>query len=682
MGATLVYNQNLGSLSIPDGLLIDVLTQQAGQLVAGSINEVDFVGTASWGQFNVANTISTPSAIKTTIGVPQVQATDLATMVQIALNAGVQTVQTVRVGNGSQVAAVLSVLGGGVVINPPVLNAPTPATTGGTLAIGVYKYVLTAINALGETVASNEVSATTTTNASTVTNTWTAVTGATGYKLYRTAVGGASGSELLLSTGTLGVVVTFTDTGSGTLGTASPPTVNTTGTPAAINTLTALYPGSAMNPAAVSGVAAVAPATATLTYSAGTPIALQTTGPNASKVYLDLTIQTPLGTEVYQNLDGNVFSGTYKIDPTALSNAITAAVNNGTTLRGPSQFFVSSVPAGVATAGAAIIGTPNPLITQGTDGLPFANNAAMDAAMLGSNVSSPYTGMYAFSGQISGGVLALVGNSDVASIAGTALAFAKANNAHFVQSYPQGTASTGSGSAIDLKATAALADWSLSIFNGDWPEIIDANNGGIYRFVDPAPLAAIQYAITAPPRSPANLAFPFIIGTTRVTANGSNNVPYGAGEELALENAGVNYWTNQTAGSSGFAIAHNKNSLGKNFGTTGNIAYGRNLQFAILAFNSPVVGQIVGGDQGFDGADDTQRAAARALFNTLISGWQTDGIFDGTVPQVICDLTNNAPGKGMLRVDIYLQQREIIDIVAVGLMSGVGPLVNVTPQTA
>jgi hypothetical protein len=565
MGATVVYNQNLGGLSIPDGVLIDVETQQAGTLVAGSINEINLVGTGTWGQFNVANIIGTPAQIATMIGKPQVSVTDLATIAQIALNAGVQTVKTVRIGSGTQVAAVLPVMG-----------------------------------------------------ASTV-----------------------------------------------------------------LNTLTALYPGSAMNPPATPGVAAVPPATNTLTYSAGTPISQQSLSGNTQKVYLDLTVVTPLGTEVYQNLDGNLnTAGVYSITAPLLSAAIAAAVNNGTTLRGPSQFFVSTVPSGVSSAGAPVMNTANALSTQGTDGATFSNAAAMDAAMLGSNASAPYTGMYAFSGQMSGGVLVLVGDSDVSSIAGTALAFAKANNGHYCISYPQGTPLTGTGSAIDLKAIAGLGDFSLSVYSGDWTQIVDPNNGGIYRFVDPAALAAIQYAITGVPRSPANLPLPFVVGTARVTANGSSNVPYGVGELLAAENAGVNLWTNGDAGGGGFAIAHNKNSLGKTQGTLGNIAYGRNLQFAILAFDSPVVGAIVGGDQSFDGGDDTQRAAARALFNDLISGWQTDGIFDGTVPQVVCDLTNNAPGKGMLRVDIYLQQREIIDVVAIGLMSGVGPLVNVTPQAA
>lgn len=110
-------------------------------------------------------------------------------------------------------------------IAAPVLNAPSTATSGGTLAAGTWKYKLTATNSRGETIASNESSQVTTGATSTVTNTWSAVTGATGYKLYRTLVNGAANSEKFLIS--LGAVTTYVDTNAVALGTALPPTSNT-----------------------------------------------------------------------------------------------------------------------------------------------------------------------------------------------------------------------------------------------------------------------------------------------------------------------------------------------------------------------------------------------------------------------------------------------------------------------
>lgn len=110
----------------------------------------------------------------------------------------------------------------------PVQSALATASTGGTITAGVYKYVVTAINANGETSASNEQTITTTGSTSTVTVTWAAVTGATGYKLYKTAAGGGTGTELLYKT--VGVVLTDTDTTPGTP-TGAFPLVNTAANP-------------------------------------------------------------------------------------------------------------------------------------------------------------------------------------------------------------------------------------------------------------------------------------------------------------------------------------------------------------------------------------------------------------------------------------------------------------------
>jgi hypothetical protein len=104
----------------------------------------------------------------------------------------------------------------------PVQSALATATTGGTITAGTYKYIVTAINAVGETNISNEQTITTTGSTSTVTVTWGAVTGATGYNLYKTAAGGATGTELKYKT--VGVVTTDTDTAPGSPSGALPST--------------------------------------------------------------------------------------------------------------------------------------------------------------------------------------------------------------------------------------------------------------------------------------------------------------------------------------------------------------------------------------------------------------------------------------------------------------------------
>jgi predicted phage tail protein len=103
----------------------------------------------------------------------------------------------------------------------PVANTPSTATTGGTLLAGTYFYKITALNQNGESLASNEVSKTTTGSTSTVTLTWAAVPNATGYRIYRGTTAGGEGVYYTVS-----AVTTFTDTNAASTA-GAPPTTNT-----------------------------------------------------------------------------------------------------------------------------------------------------------------------------------------------------------------------------------------------------------------------------------------------------------------------------------------------------------------------------------------------------------------------------------------------------------------------
>lgn len=100
----------------------------------------------------------------------------------------------------------------------PVADTPATATTGGSLAAATYYYKVTGVTALGETIGSNEVSQVTTGAASTVTLTWSAINGATGYRVYR---GTAAGLETVYYA--LGNVLTYIDTGAASTA-GTPPT--------------------------------------------------------------------------------------------------------------------------------------------------------------------------------------------------------------------------------------------------------------------------------------------------------------------------------------------------------------------------------------------------------------------------------------------------------------------------
>ncbi|MHB1423853.1 MAG: beta strand repeat-containing protein [Gemmataceae bacterium] len=103
-----------------------------------------------------------------------------------------------------------------------VVNSPTVSSSGGSLAASTYYYTVTSTTATGESMPSSKVSATTTGSTSAVTLSWSHVTGATGYKLYRGTARGAENT--LIETITSGSTLSFTDHGTETTTPASPPT--------------------------------------------------------------------------------------------------------------------------------------------------------------------------------------------------------------------------------------------------------------------------------------------------------------------------------------------------------------------------------------------------------------------------------------------------------------------------
>lgn len=112
----------------------------------------------------------------------------------------------------------------GTALAPPANVVATPSATGGTLVADTYYYWVTSFNDFGETDAI-EVEVTVTGSTAKVVVTWSAVSAAEGYRVYRGDILGGAGAMVYESL--LVNVLTFTDTGvAGTL--EGPPDENST----------------------------------------------------------------------------------------------------------------------------------------------------------------------------------------------------------------------------------------------------------------------------------------------------------------------------------------------------------------------------------------------------------------------------------------------------------------------
>jgi hypothetical protein len=99
------------------------------------------------------------------------------------------------------------------VIDVPGIPTCVASNTGGSMAAGTYYYVLTALTANGETTMSPQSPGVTITSSTgSVRLSWTAITTATGYNIYRTTTSGSYGLSSYVTTIVSGSTTTYTDT--------------------------------------------------------------------------------------------------------------------------------------------------------------------------------------------------------------------------------------------------------------------------------------------------------------------------------------------------------------------------------------------------------------------------------------------------------------------------------------
>jgi hypothetical protein len=235
-GAVNLQGNAASQLTTSSGNLTLSTTAASGQVIVdagtagnGTIN----IGTTNANVVNVGNSSANTSVNLTSGGTGNINLTtngsSAGTIVKTATNS-TTAFQVQNSSNTAVLAADTTNMRVGVdvtytAMSAPTLNNPSLAAGGSLTSGATYRYEVTAIDgAGGETLPSVEKSAAPSAGNLSVSLTWGGSTGAIGYKVYRTAANGASGSEVLLvyTSGT-----SYTDTGSVTGGTATPPATST-----------------------------------------------------------------------------------------------------------------------------------------------------------------------------------------------------------------------------------------------------------------------------------------------------------------------------------------------------------------------------------------------------------------------------------------------------------------------
>lgn len=134
-------------------------------------------------------------------------------------------------GNNAALISAINAAAQLVTASQPVLQPPsaaptiTASTASGTVAAGTYYGIATYTNANGETIGSPETAVVTLSGAGQLTISVPTLTGATGFKIYLTAVGGAQSSETFAGSGTPGTNLVLS--APWTASTQRPPQKNT-----------------------------------------------------------------------------------------------------------------------------------------------------------------------------------------------------------------------------------------------------------------------------------------------------------------------------------------------------------------------------------------------------------------------------------------------------------------------
>ena len=377
--------------------------------------------------------------------------------------------------------------------------------------------------------------------------------------------------------------------------------------------------------------------------------------------------------EIFDNIAGAGVGSTFWTN-------LQSAINNGTAVRGPSQWCLASGggagnAGGIPVTGSTWNGTNNSTGTGSFTGMVGGTDGASTvtvAALIGVD-TVPRKGMYALRGQ--GCSLALLADADLSTQWTTQAAFGLSEGIYMVLTGPQGDTITN---AISTKATAGLDSYACKLMFGDWLWWNDQTNG-VLRLVSPQGFVAGRLANLSPEQSSLNKPLYSVVASQKSGQPGSGqSLSYSSAELAALFQAGIDVISNPQPGGSywGVRCGHNSSS---NAATNGD-NYTRMTNY-IAATLEAGMGKYVGQLVNIDLFRRIRSTQLSFLMGMLSQGML--GTTDGSVPfSVICDISNNPTTRtalGYVQSDAQVRYQAINEKFIVNIEGG--QTVTVAKQT-
>lgn len=344
-----------------------------------------------------------------------------------------------------------------------------------------------------------------------------------------------------------------------------------------------------------------------------------------------------------------------------LNSGLVVTGGNGSGGTGDLVLSSSNIPA----AGT----TTNYVFASGTNG----NGNVTDATLIGSDTSTPRSGMFALRGTLASiGVLADQTNQ---SFWPQVTTFAGQEGIYFQNAFANIYANNIAG-AVTAKQAVGVANYNMKILQGDWELIQDPFNN-VARFTSPQGFTAGILATQLPSGSSLNKIMNGIVATQK----SSLSQMYSNADLLQLQTGGIDVITNQlpvspTSGVFGIRLGCNSSpSL-----TTNGDNYTRMINFLSQTF--------VAGLGAFIGLPQTPdlQAQAQATLQTYLQNLVTLGMI-GTVDgspafQVILNSSNNPPMRvalGYMQADVQVTLFSIVQQFVINLQAGQSVQVQVLP---